>query len=455
MYSGLTDLKALVVPLPEDIEKLKWGGDFDRAKRVIRKRLSKDIPDMLKKRLELELEILDMLPSAYRYSKDEALDILRENIRDFKDEEFDELWEEDAMDWIYVDGEVHFRNNFLSNVMHTRSCFAERATDPKFQNDGDSQKLDQVIRSIKDNGSMTYYFRIRSSLKVDPEKAHIGETIRVHLPIPSEYAQVKSFKILDASESLKIVAPADTPQRTVYFEDKLSDDEEFFVEYEFENHVDYVETDPDKVYDAQPNFYLEEQLPHIRFTPYIKSLTDEVTGEETNPLIKARKIYDFITTHVMYSYMRPYFEITDIVEYAATGLKGDCGVQALMFITMCRCAGVPARWQSGLYCAPWDIGCHDWAQFYVAPYGWLFADCSFGGSAYRAGNEERRNFYFGNLDPFRIPANSEFQQEFIPKKLYLRCDPYDNQVGEAEYEDRGLKQDEFETEHVILESHVV
>ena len=34
-------------------------------------------------------------------------------------------------------------------------------------------------------------------------------------------------------------------------------------------------------------------------------------------------------------------------------------MQALLFITMCRIAGVPARWQSGLYAEPGSVGMHD------------------------------------------------------------------------------------------------
>ena len=90
------------------------------------------------------------------------------------------------------------------------------------------------------------------------------------------------------------------------------------------------------------------------------------------------------------------------------------------------------------------------AQFYIAPYGWLFADPSFGGSSRRAGNEERRQFYFGNLDPFRMPANSAFQHEFMPPKKFMRQDPTDNQYGECEYEDRALRSSEYETKHEIL-----
>ena len=121
--------------------------------------------------------------------------------------------------------------------------------------------------------------------------------------------------------------------------------------------------------------------------------------------------------------MREYFTIECIPEYCAINLKGDCGVQALLFITLCRMSGIPARWQSGLYATKYYTGCHDWAQFYVAPYG----------------DKERWNYYFGNLDIFRMPANSEIQKEFMPEKKWLRIDPIDNQRGEFEYEDHGLR----------------
>ena len=149
--------------------------------------------------------------------------------------------------------------------------------------------------------------------------------------------------------------------------------------------------------------------------------------------------------------MRPYFTLENIPEFAAKNLKGDCGVQALLFITLCRAARIPAVWQSGLCAGPLTIGMHDWAQFYVAPYGWLFADCSYGGSAYRAGNLEKWNHYFGNLDPFRIVMNSEFQHDFDPPKSQVRSDPYDNQIGEAEYSDRGLMGYEFDGDHELIE----
>ena len=111
---------------------------------------------------------------------------------------------------------------------------------------------------------------------------------------------------------------------------------------------------------------------------------------------------------------------------------------ALLFITLCRIAGVPARWQSGLHVTPDGAGAHDWAMFYVAPYGWLYADPSFGSGGRRNGEPERTKHYFGNLDPCRMVANSLFQAPLTPPDLAWRHDPYDNQLGEMAIDGVGM-----------------
>jgi transglutaminase-like putative cysteine protease len=279
----------------------------------------------------------------------------------------------------------------------------------------------------------------------------------VHLPLPRNCRQVSDFTLIRAIPEAAIIASPDAIQRTACFETTLLADQTFSVEYTYKNHVDYIELDPAKSASSSADFCLEEQLPHIRFTPYLKLLLEEIlaSGEPgsaaaTNPVVKARRIYDFITTQVMYSYMREYFTIDNISEYGAVNLKGDCGVQAILFITLCRMAGIPARWQSGLYVTGLYTGPHDWAEFYVEPWGWVFADLSFGGSSWRAGEKERWNYYFGNLDVFRMPANGGILGDFAPPKTHLRIDPVDNQRGEFEYADQGLPFAALETRQELL-----
>ncbi len=453
MALTLADLVWLTVNLPEDVEKLKWFGDFDHAQNVIDLYLNRDIPEALRKRLSIEKELLRRMPLGYRYSHDEALRILRDALVDFKDEELESLRDNNAVEWIYIRGEVHYKDNFLENLFKTRKDYADREKNPSqiSQSRANAELLDSVIEKLKQKGAITYRHHIRTTLTVSSEAERIGEPVRIYIPIPASCENVKNFTLLETVPRPHLISPPEYPLRTVCFETTLEKGQKFSVEYEFENHMFYQKLEPAKVLKAQPTFYTEEQLPHIWMTPYLKSLAAEITvGCENNPLQKARRIYDYITTHVKYSYVRPYFTITNIPDYVATGFKGDCGIQALLFITLCRICGIPARWQSGLYSTSLDVGSHDWAQFYVAPYGWLFVDCSFGGGAYRRGAMNRWDFYFGNLDPFRVPTCSEFQHELMPLCRFMRNDPYDNQVGEVEFETHGLNGKEFDTEHALV-----
>ncbi len=466
---------SLAVVLPEDIEKLKWRGEFDRAVRRIDSRLEKDIPQALRKRLMIEKEILKRMPGQYPYTWTEALGILRDNVRDFKDSELETLWEEDAADWIYVDGEVRFRSSFLKNVLKTRKEYENRAMDPELvQSKAENfALLNRTIASMKERGGAGCRFCIRGTLGILEGAERDGEDIKVYLPLPIEYAQVKNVKIhsvrigeREAEKQEYTIARADAFQRTICFHTKHRKGQKYSVEFSFENQEAYLDFShgslehggPERTKErtgangfAEPmDAWLAQQPPHIRFTPLIRELASDIVGEEKDPLKKARRIYDYITTHVMYSFVRSYFTLTDIVQYAASSLKGDCGVQALLFITLCRAAGIPARWQAGLYTTPLEISCHDWAQFYTASHGWRYADCSFGGAAFREGETERWDFYFGNLDPFRLPAAREFGYEFEPPMDHLRNDPYDNQTGEAEYRDRSLAQEEYSTEYEMI-----
>ena len=448
----LSDRKYLALPLPEDIEKRKMSGNFAEARKLIKLRLAGKIPASLKKRLEIEEEILSTIEHEYPYDLEEALAMVQKDFPAFTAKDLQTLLDENAVDWYLIDGKIRLIGSFLDNLtkVHHPILKEDLTQNEAFRTK--QNRLNDTMADMKKNGGAAYRFKIRESLKLHDDQIQDGKEVLVHLPIPTLAApQVKNVKILSHSNLGEVViAPEDYASRTISFRVPAKQGQEFFVEYSFENHTPYVELDPDKASENQPEFSTEEQAPHILFTPFIQELYKEIVGNETNPVKKARLIYDYITTNIRYSFMRPYSSLNNIPEYAAVNGKGDCGVQALLFITLCRCGHIPAKWQSGLYVPGNRAGSHDWARFYIEPYGWVFADLSFGGSSYRAGNEERRLFYFGNLDPFRMPANAEFEHEFFPAKKFTRNDPTDNQKGEAEYENHPLLSYDYDTEQTIL-----
>lgn len=431
------DMRYLNVPLPEDLMKLKWGGDYERLISVIDRRLADEtLPAPLRKRLQLERILAARIPSQYPYSYEDALELLRANIRDFKDEELETLWEENTADWIYINGRVQFHELFFDNLMKTRDDYGARFLGTMEDNEKNAALLRENVRLMEEHGGRTVHMRLLTRLSLTPEaeKACMGKTAHVYMPLPVEYAQVRNLRLLGFEGTAGEPVSVDNgsyPQRMARFETVIRGGEVWQTEFEFDNETVFRNPDPSQVLFSQPSFYTGEEAPHIRFTPYLRELTRSVTEGEENPLLEAEKIYRFITSQVKYSFVRSYSTVEDIPEFTAANRKGDCGFQALLFITMCRIAGIPARWQSGLYATPLTVGSHDWAQYYVAPFGWLSADCSFGGSAFRQGDEKRRAYYGANLDPYRIPYASQFMHSFSREEEGLREDPYDNQSGEV------------------------
>ncbi|MBQ2178171.1 MAG: transglutaminase domain-containing protein [Oscillospiraceae bacterium] len=446
----------LSVGLPEDIARRKAWGDLEGAIRLIDRELRRqDLPEALRNCMTVEREIMCRIPEDYPLTRADALAEIRQHIPDFTEKEFDERVDAGKIGWVYLNGEMHFFNRFFSSMCKAEPAFAQRAgvmmhgVESVTREEGEG-RLDRVARLMRQNGSMTNRIRIRASVRVKDECFSPGMFVRAHLPIPAACEQQSDIRIEKIFPETGRVAPEDAAQRTVCWEETMTENHPFVVEYSYLHTATYHDLSDVRADSVQPTFDTEEIAPHVVFTPFIHSLVDKLTKGTDNPLEKARRFYDFITLQMRYNFMPSYFILEDIAQSCARSYTGDCGVFALLFLTLCRCAGIPAQWQSGLTAEPDFIGGHDWVRFYIAPYGWLFADPSYGTAAVRAQNEERRRFYFGNLDAYRMVANREFQAPFTVPKQYWRMDPYDNQLGEIETDKRGLRSYEFERSKEIL-----
>lgn len=440
--------------LSDDILRRKWYGDFKGALELIDRKLKlENLSQAMRNNLIVQREIILRLPESYPYTKNEAIAKVQNHILDFTEEEFLEREMNGEIDWIYIEGIPHYFDRFYETLIKTDLEFAKRAGIKNLLSHGSNKEnlLDYASRIMREKGSISNRIKIRASIRIKDEYFQPGELVRVHLPIPCNCPQQSEISIDSIEPYGGQISPEDAPQRTIFWEEEMIENHPFTVEYSYIyraqfNHVTSIVPDKD-----QPSFDTNEQAPHIIFTPYIRDLTRSLTEGLSCPLEKARAIYDYISLNMKYSFMRPYFCLESIAETGGRNLRGDCGLMALLFITLCRCAGIPSRWQSGLIARPDFCGSHDWAMFYVAPYGWLYADPSFGTGAVRENNEDRRQFYFGNMDPFRMVANSQFQASFTVEKQFWRADPYDNQSGEIETLHRGLTYFEFHSSKEVIE----
>ena len=458
----------LDVGLPEAVEKMKLCGELEAAVDCIDQRLAcTNLPENLRYCLLAEREMIRRMPADFPYTRAEAMDIIRAEIPSYTEEEFDAAVACGQIRFIYLHGEMRIFGRFFSSMIKSVPEF--RARTKVALNGGESSgkgskadlRLNRSMRIMKEQGVLANRITIRATVKVEDAAFKPGMLVRVHVPIAAACEQQSDIRIESMFPENGRIAPEDAEQRTVYWEENMQENHEFSVTYSYVHTAKWhdVETvlrgmpmsqgamqeQPCLKPEALAEYVKDtaELAPHIEFTPYIRALTEVCAQGCTTPLEKAKSFYDFITKNFKYTYMPAYFTLDSIAENCARSFTGDCGVFALLFITMCRCAGIPAEWQSGFAAEPEFVGGHDWARFYAEPFGWLFADPSFGIGARRNENEERREFYFGNLDPYRMVANRAFQAPFTVDKRYFRTDPYDNQYGEIEAEDRGLRYDEY------------
>ena len=270
-----------------------------------------------------------------------------------------------------------------------------------------------------------------------------GAPIRAWLPFPQELEQQREVRLIDASPAQYQLSPPGSPQRTIYFQTQVGDGlPSFSIRFSYRSFARYQQLEESAAQPLPAGFpagWLTERPPHICFVPRVLDAAREVVGDAINPLLKARRIYDYVVRNIAYAAEEEYGTISGLSEKALRTGRGDCGVMAMLFITLCRAAGVPARWQSGFQTQPGDHDMHDWAEFYIAPYGWLPADLSRGYQASEGTNDaEIYDFYFGHLDSYRWVVNQDYGRKLTPRKSLLRSEPLDFQRGEIELADRNL-----------------
>ena len=443
------DIKYIAVELPDEVKFYKYAGDFEGEEKAVLSLLDGKMPTALRRRLELELAICREMQRDYYTDFDTLLGKIQEKYPACTAENLEYIISQGSADYIRKNGERYFQRSARSNILECQEAYLKSLPDGVYENSYRNPLRHENLEIMKKHGYRKVRWRIREWLTVAEGAQRVGKKIRVHLPYPAECDEQSDIVLHYSSHPVYI---SDADQRTAFIETEYKKDERFEIEFSYTLTVPYYDLDPAKVSVDQPSFCTEEELPQIRITPAIKAVADELKGDEKNPLLLARKAYEYVTTNMSYSYMREYLCIENIPEFALFNKRGDCGVMALLFISLCRAMGVPARWQSGSHCRPNRIGSHDWAQFYVAPYGWLQCDPSFGGGAYRIGDDLVHDFYFCHADPFRYISCTEFQMQLSPAKKFMRLDPYDNQSGEAEYDDMVLNPDDVCTWNEVVDA---
>jgi transglutaminase-like putative cysteine protease len=149
-----------------------------------------------------------------------------------------------------------------------------------------------------------------------------------------------------------------------------------------------------------------------------------------------------VSDSIPWASAREYSTIPEIAEYCLRNHHGDCGIQTMLFMTLCRLNGIPARWQSGWMMHPGSVDMHDWCEICLVGSHWIPVDPSFGLQK-RQRTEQGKWFYFGGLDGYRLIINNDISAPFSPAKQFFRSETVDFQRGEVEWRGGNLYFDKW------------
>ena len=287
------------------------------------------------------------------------------------------------------------------------------------------------------------------TINVQADAVPAGDTIRCWMPFPREnHTRQKNIRIILTEPAKYRLSPLSDLQRAIYLENVALAHQPscFRTEIELTSLAQSFQIDPKMIqpYQKESALYKEntaERPPQIIFNKSIKSLANRILKDEINPLLKVKRIYQWINDSVTWAGALEYCIMPDIPGFVLENRHGDCGMQTLLFMTLARSSGIPVKWQSGWMLHPGSVNLHDWCEVYYEGIGWVPLDQSFGLQNSR--DQKIRDFYITGIDSYRLIVNDDFSRPLTPSKKYLRSEPYDFQRGEVEWKGGNLYFDKW------------
>ena len=444
------DALATVVGLVDDGRFAQAGSRIDHA--LATAELSPDD----RRSLEFQRERMRRILLDFTLDADAVKARVRRQIPDLTAAEFAKWDAEGLFEHMLIDGRTLYFSRAPSNLFRLSAEARARRKDNTPLVDGPMETANAHHREViaaalarKRSNVAPRHVRVTQSLTVDADAVPAGETVRAWIPYPRAIAgQQDEIRLVSSVPAGHVIAPESSLQRTVYLEAPAQAGRQtnFSITYELTIHAQYHAIDPAQV--VAPTLtqelapFVAERAPHIVFTDDIRAFSQRIVGDETNPYRVAQKLFAAVD-RIPWAGAREYSTITNISDYALHAGHADCGQQTLLLMTLLRLNGIPARWQSGMVFSDGAYSnLHDWGQLYLAPYGWVPMDVTFG--LLDSADPAVANFYLGGLDAYRIAFNDDYGREFVPRKQHFRSETVDLQRGEAEWRGGNLYFDQWD-----------
>ncbi len=439
------------------LENLVKAGNFTEAAfEASQLRSTNKIPVTDHIRLDSLLETMSRIRKDFTLTDSDVIQKMEKYNAGFDTKEMLRLEKEHKIDFLTIEGKKYYFKNCIGNIFRLDSLYRrlkvqKEGNEPDLISQFRVADLAKIVQNTKQSGQPVNSVRMKLSytITVAPDAVPAGETIRCWMPFPREnHPRQQEVKLILTEPAQSLISPVSDFQRSLYLEKTTSAHlpTVFHSEIQVTTFAQSFRLTPEmmkpyQTYDLLYQVYVAERPPQIIFNHKIKSLAKRILQDETNPLLKVRKIYRWINDSVTWASALEYSIMSDIPGFVIENHHGDCGMQTLLFMTLARYAGIPVKWQSGWMLHPGAVNLHDWCEVWFEGYGWIPLDQSFG--LQDSPDPLIRDFYITSIDAYRLIVNDDISQPFTPVKKFFRSEPYDFQRGEVEWKGGNLYFDKW------------
>ncbi len=427
-----------------DIDRLIEIGNWRQATAAIERQLERpDLAFPQRANLRFQQERMARIRLDFYKTKAQVLHEAQQILPGLAPAMFDQWEKAGAVESFNIDGERWYFERAAGNLFRiqppAQALLAARQSDVSPVPQHRLANLREILHRYDETGKTAntpQQWHVIYTLTVKPDAVPAGETIRAWLPFPQTGGRQTQVQLLTSDPPVFVRSPEDRALASIYLEKmaRAGQPTGFQIEFEYRTMGFHQPVDPQRVQALPANSpaakYLVERPPHIVFDESLCALSREIVAGETNAYRIARRIFQWVHTNIPWAGAREYSTLNSLPQYALEHRHGDCGIQTMLFISLCRLNGIPARWESGWTTGP-DRNMHDWCAVYLEPYGWLPVDVSYG---LVPSNDEREKWFFlGGIDSYRLVVNTDYEQPLYPAKMHFRSEIVDFQRGEVEW----------------------
>jgi len=433
------------------VDQLIAQGEFARAEKVM-KSLPKKVRVADAVRIDSLRTIMQRIRTDFRITPEEGVKKIREKMPEATDAQIQHWKDTRALEVMNIDGKEMWFRKSVGNLWLLGKEFAA-------QNAADNHEsfltrrryyLEAMHTPADANGVRDWrHVNITFTLDVDADAVPAGETLRVWMPFPYENLRQKNIRL--ESSNREVTFSKGSLHHTVYMEAVAEKGKPTHFEYTFsydvgERHFSQQDLiamlEPYNKNSEEYKRYTGDEPRHVIITDEMRALARKIVGKETNPVLQAAKIYEWIGYNLPWAGAREYSTLANIPQYVIENGHGDCGQVGLLYITLARSLGIPARWESGWMLHPDEINWHDWCETYFEGIGWIPTDPSFGRSAV---GTPLNDYYATGIDVYRMASNEGVGDKLSPPKTYIRSETVDFQPGEVEWRKGNLFYDKWDS----------